>query len=610
MPKVEKQRWQPQLEQELAGIYRSIYNDDTAYQKLLDALAAYQDERPQELLKRDEEGIQWVSDRNTIGYMFYVDLFSDDLVKLIDKASYLKNLGVTLVHLMPLLKPREGENDGGYAVEDYREIDPRVGSMEDFERLVKAFHKKGIRVCIDYVLNHTAKEHEWAQRAIRGEEPYNGFYFIYDSYNEPGAYESTVPQVFPKVSPGNFTYYDEHKKWVWTTFYEFQWDLNYRNPLVFNGMIENLLYLMNKGVDMLRLDAIPFMWKDMWTTCRNLQEIHPLLRMFQIVTQMVAPSVALLGEAIMKPDEIITYFGYGDKVECNVLYNASYMVDIWNAVGTGDARALSYARQRHIPDNTYWINYARCHDDIGWGIDDPVIHEMGFNEFFHKQFLINFFSGHFHNSWARGRLYEFDPVTMDARNSGTLASLSGLEVAVYDNNDWLRDIATKRIKLIHALFLLARGIPMIYSGDEIGALNDYSYENDPKKAHDSRWLHRGKFNWDNALSKETIHEKIFKEIQSLIRLRKRNPVFDGNATQTNMRFFNKHIFGFIRRSADPEVKPLVALFNFADSAQLIGTHDIKQHGVDGRLTNLVTRRKIDLANETILIGPLEVIILQ
>lgn len=607
---VETKRWQKDHLQELSGIYQSIYKNDSAFNELMEMLAAYQDARPKELVKRDQEGIAWMASRNTVGMMLYVDLFSGDLKNLINKADYLKNLGVTLVHLMPLLKPRDGENDGGYAVQDYREIDPRVGDMADFEEVVKAFHKKGIRIAIDYVLNHTAKEHEWAQKAIEGIEPYHGFYFIYDSYDVPGAYESTVPQVFPKVSPGNFTYYEKHKKWVWTSFYEFQWDLNYRNPLVFNGMIENLLYLMNKGVDVLRLDAIPFMWKEMWTTCRNLHEIHPLLRMFQLVTRMVAPSVVLLGEAIMKPDEIITYFGHGEKIECNMLYNASFMVDIWNAIATGDGRSLGYAIQRQIPENTYWINYARCHDDIGWGIDAPVINEMGFNEFSHKQFLINFFQGNFYDSFARGRLYEFDPVTMDARNSGTLASLVGLEKATFDNNEHLREAAIKRIKLIHALVLFSRGVPMLYSGDEIGALNDYSYENDPGKAHDSRWLHRSKFDWEVATSTDTIQERIFNEIQALVKLRKKNPIFDGTSWQTNIRMFNKHIFGFIRRSADPAVKPLVVLVNFADSAQLIGTYDIKQHDIAGPLTNLLTRKKIKLSYDTILIGPLEVMILQ
>ena len=610
MPQVETKNWPVELEQELAGIYRTIYNSDEAYHQLISMMQAYKENRPAALQKRDVEGIEWMSSRNTIGMMFYVDLFSNDLRNLINKVDYIKNLGVTLVHLMPLLKPREGENDGGYAVQDYREIDPKVGNMEDFEAVVHVFHKKGIRVCIDYVLNHTAKEHEWAQKAIKGIEPLNGFYFIYDNYDEPRAYESTVPQVFPKVSPGNFTYYDKHKKWVWTSFYEFQWDLNYRNPLVFNGMIENMLYLMNKGVDMLRLDAIPFMWKEMWTTCRNLYEIHPLLRMFQVITRMVAPSVALLGEAIMKPDEIITYFGHGEKIECNLLYNASYMVDIWNAIATRDGRSLGYAIPRGIPDGTYWINYARCHDDIGWGIDAPVIHEMGFDEYNHKQFLINYFQGNHWDSFARGRLYEFDPVTMDARNSGTMASLAGLEQAVFEKNDVLKEVAIRRIKLIHALFLFARGIPMMYSGDEIGALNDYSYENDPKKAHDSRWLHRSVFDWEAAESTGTLSETILNEVKALIKLRKKNPIFDGQATQTNMRLFNKHVFGFVRRSPDPEVKPLVALFNFGDTAQLIGTFDIKQHDINGKLTNLLTRKKIDLKNETILIGPQEVIILQ
>jgi amylosucrase len=598
-------------ENELRGLYKSIYSNNEAYEQLKLSLKSYYESRPEKLKKRDMEDEQWTQNRNTVGMMLYVDCFAGNLKKLAKKASYFKSLGITLIHLMPILKPREGQNDGGYAVQNYREIDPKIGNMDDFKKVIDVFHKSGIRVCIDFVMNHTAKEHEWAQKAIQGIKPYDEFYLMYDSDEIPRAYEQTVPQVFPKVSPGNFTYYESYNKWVFTSFYEFQWDLNYANPLVFNAMVENMLYFTNIGIDLIRLDAIPFIWKELGTNCRNLPNVHKILRMFQIIAKMIAPSSAILGEAIVEPDEIVKYFGQDDKMECNLLYNASYMVDIWNAIATRDGRYLSASINRYIPKEACWINYARCHDDIGWGVDDNIIRELGFDPFSHKQFLINFYNGTIPDSFARGRLYEFNPENMDARNSGTLASLSGLEKAVYENDAFQKDMSIKRIKLIHAIVLLSRGVPMIYSGDEIGELNDYSYENNDEKAHDSRWLHRGIFDWENIISEDPIKSKVYEDTKHLIELRKQLPIFDGKFDQINIKSLNnKHVFGFVRRAQDDEIKPVVALFNFSEHDQVVSTYDIKQNKINGSKTDIITGKTINLDEETILLGPLDFLILQ
>jgi len=597
-------------ENELRELYQSIYNNNEAYEQLISSLKSYYELRPVNLKKRDRDEEQWTQKRDTVGMMLYVDLFAGNLKKLAKKASYFKSLGITLVHLMPLLKPREGQNDGGYAVQSYREIDPKIGNMDDFQKVIDSFHKSGIRVCIDFVMNHTAKEHEWAQKAIQGIKPYDEFYLMYDSDEIPKAYEQTVPQVFPKVAPGNFTYYEAYNKWVFTSFYEFQWDLNYANPLVFNAMAENMLYFTNAGIDLIRLDAIPFIWKELGTNCRNLPNVHKLLRMLQIILKMIAPSSAILGEAIVEPHEIVKYFGQDDKIECNLLYNASYMVDIWNAIATRDGRCLSHSINRYIPKETCWINYARCHDDIGWGIDDNIIRGVGFDPYNHKQFLINFYNGTIQDSFARGQLYEFNPEDMDARNSGTLASLAGLEKAVYEKDDYQKELSIKRIKLIHAIVLLSRGVPMIYSGDEVGSLNDYSYEHNNDKAHDSRWLHRGLFDWETETPMDSIRNKVYEDTKQLIKIRKQFSIFDGKINQTNMQLFNKHVFGFIRRSEDSESKPVIALFNFSEHEQLVGTYDIKQNQIDGIKTDLLQGRTINLAEETILLGPLECLVLQ
>lgn len=597
-------------EGELRSIYDSIYHNEQSYRELIVKMKSIYDERKESFSEADKIGDDWILSKDTVGMMLYVDLFSGDLKGLAKKVDYFKSLGITLIHLMPLLKPREGENDGGYAVQNYREIDPKIGNMDDFKEVIQVFHKEGIKVCIDFVMNHTAKEHEWAQQAIRGIEPYKGFYFIYDSYNEPWAFEQTVPQVFPKVAPGNFTYYDEFKKWVFTSFYEFQWDLNYWNPLVFNAMAENMLYFANIGVDMLRLDAIPFIWKELGTKCRNLPKVHDILRMFQIVAKMVAPATALLGEAIVQPVEIVKYFGYEDKIECNIMYNASYMVDIWNALATKDARFLNYADKWPIPEGTTWINYARCHDDIGWGIEDYVLRNLGYDPYSHKQFLIYFYNGTIWDSFARGRLYEFDPITNDARNSGTLASLAGLEKAIYEKDVYQKELALKRIKMIHAITLFSQGMPMIYSGDESGAINDYRYETNPQKSHDSRWLHRGYFDWEDENFPDPVKKTIFEDVKKFIEMRKSSDIFSGKAVQTNMLMFNKHVFGFIRKLPNNELNPMIALFNFSDDKQVVGTHDIRANGTWGKKTELFQGKTVDLDFDTLLMGPYEFLILQ
>lgn len=415
--------------------------------------------------------------------MLYVDLFAGDLQGVTSKIPYFKELGITYLHFMPILKAREGENDGGFAVADYREIDPRFGSMEEFRKLVILLRQEGISVCLDYVVNHTAKDHVWAKRVLAGEKQFQDMFFMHDTDETPRAFETTVPEVFPKVSPVNFTYYNEIGKWVFTSFYEYQWDLNYCNPDVFLQMVDTLLYLANTGVQVIRLDAVPFMRKELGTNCRNLPQVHVLLRLFRLITEIVCPSVVLLGEAIVEPHQIVKYFGADKKEECHILYNATHMVNIWNSLATRDARLMArsvkYAQQ--IPHTSSWINNARCHDDIGWSLNEGILRDLGSDPAIHKQFLISFFKGDHSESFARGELYEYDSTMPDARNSGSLASLAGLEKALQNKDDYQRELAHKRILLVHAQLLAESGIPLLYSGDEIATLNDEGYRSDPKR---------------------------------------------------------------------------------------------------------------------------------
>ncbi|KUK72760.1 MAG: Uncharacterized protein XD91_1113 [Clostridiales bacterium 38_11] len=575
--------------------------------RLFDMLEKYKMERHPNLIRRDMAGTNWMHSSKTVGMMLYVDRFADDLKGLITKSDYFVDLGVTLLHLMPLLKPRDGENDGGYAVRDYRDIDPRIGNMDDFIEMVDHYHRKGIRICIDYVINHTSDDHEWANKAKSGDETYQKYYLMYDDDIIPRQFENTLPEVFPKVAPGNFTYNESLKKWIMTTFYAYQWDLDYKNPRVFKEMVDNLLFMANAGVDLIRLDAIPYVWKELGTDCRNLPEAHMILSLFRDIISYCAPSTALLGEAIIAPELITTYFGSEDKPECHSLYNASYMVEIWNSLATRDARHLALMPEYDLPTGITWINYARCHDDIGWGLDLDKTRSLGFDPQAHKQFLIDFYLGVFNDSFSIGELYEFNPRTGDARNSGTLASLSGLEKAIKEHDHYQLELSIKRIKLISALYLLKEGVPMIYSGDEIGQLNDYSYRDEIDKRNDSRWLHRPKMKWNLLVELNQPFSpisQVYNCIKQLVLLRKELGRNGDIRQERILHQRNSHILIFEQRIEDNETQILLC-FNLSEDRQWFYASDLRRYGIKGEYSEMLQGKTVYFDEGRILMGPYE-----
>jgi amylosucrase len=588
--------------------YMMLYPESrSALDTLLKTLETFRNNRPRDLKQRDLERCHWIHAAETIGMMLYVDLFSDDLKGLISKSDYFESLGITLIHLMPVLKRRHGENDGGYAVSDYHAIDPKIGDLKDLIDVIAHYHVKGIRVCIDYVINHTSDDHEWALRAKAGDKIYQGYYFMFDDKIIPNQYERTLPEVFPVVSPGNFTYNKLIDKWIMTTFYPFQWDLNYRNPLVFAEMVSNLLFFANIGVDLIRLDAIPYVWKTIGTDCRNQPEAHLILSLFRDIIEWCAPSTGLLGEAIISPEIIVKYFGTDKDPECHILYNASYMVEIWNSLATRDTRHISLMPDYNIENNGEWINYARCHDDIGWGLDIEKTWSLGFNPHDHKQFLIDFYLGIFEGSFSSGELYEFNPKTKDARISGTLASLAGLEKAILNSDQYQLELSIKRISLINALFILKKGIPMIYSGDETGQMNDYTYHEVYEKKHDSRWLHRSKMRWEVIKNPENIcdvHTQIFHNTKKMIKIRKELYGITGISKEQILHQRNNHIM-VLQQHICKDDSNIILFFNTSEDRQWIDTSDLKRYGLSGILREYIQGKLISLENEKILMGPYE-----
>lgn len=599
--------------EELESIYRNLYEDNPYYDdhamfdQLLQVMDDYSRSRKTKYKETDSTNPHWYHSNKIIGTTLYVDLFSDDLNNFKKYIPYFKELGINFIHFMPLLHGRPGENDGGYAVMDYKTVDPKFGTTEDFTKLITSLKRNGIHSCIDFVVNHTAKEHEFAQKALAGQKEYQNMYFMYDNYDIPSMFDKTVPEVFPKVAPGNFTYYEAINKWVFTSFYEFQWDLNYQNPLVFEKIVDILLYLANLGIDMIRLDAIPFMWKEIGHTCRNHPTIHKLLRMLNLIVDIVCPSVALLGEAIVEPEEIVKYFGQEDS-ECHIMYNATHMVNLWNSIATRDTRLLQIdGRRLHPMSGGSWINYARCHDDIGWGFNEEATGAMGMDPFDHKQFLIHFYLGDFEGSFSTGDLYEFNPENMDARNCGTMASLLGLEKSIKEHDKYQEELALKRINLIHSILIASSGIPLIYSGDEVAELNNYEYLNDPIKAHDSRWLHRGHFDHQLAgLRKKTgSHQfQIFQTLKDMIGIRKSMDIFAPAIESTIIDTSNNHIYALAKRDHNND---LICLFNFSEDRQFIDNKTIQAFGYSGHHKDLLTGKVVNLSSPQTLLGPYEFI---
>lgn len=598
---------------EMKWLYCELYEGGA---QMFDALCTqlhqfYQDR--EEALKdmdiRRASEPQWYKGNQLLGMMMYADAFAGTLKGVQKRLDYIEECGVNYLHLMPLLDSPEGRSDGGYAVADFRRVHPRLGTMEDLKQLAAVCHEKGISICLDFVMNHTSEEHEWARRARAGEKEYQDRYFFYDNFDIPAEYEKTVPEVFPTTAPGNFTWNQETGKFVMTTFYPYQWDLNYRNPVVLNEMVCNMLYLVNQGVDIIRIDAVPYIWKQLGTNCRNLPQVHSIVRIMRIVTEIVCPGVLLLGEVVMEPDKVVPYFGTVEKPECHMLYNVTTMAATWNTVATKDARLLR--RQADIvnslPREYVFLNYLRCHDDIGWGLDYPWLKQFGIDEVCHKKYLNDFLTGEYPGSFARGELYNSDPASKDARLCGTTASLCGIEKAAYEQDEAALERAVRYDLMLHAYMLGQSGIPVIYSGDEIGQLNDYSYHEDPHKREDSRYLHRGAFRWElarkrngaekqepqegqklrteNERTAASVEERIFKGIKKLCKLRSSYEVFGCDAAVWTVDTWDDSILGVIRAN---EREKLVMLYNFSEYDKVAWINED-----DGMYRDLISGRQME-----------------
>ncbi len=589
------------------GQYDFFYHLET----ILETAARMWLARPAELKALDaqrEADPLWFQSHDMLGGVCYVDLFAGSLGGIREKIPYFKELGLAYLHLMPLFLSPAEENDGGYAVSSYREVDPALGTMDELRELATELRHNGISLVLDLVYNHTSDEHIWARRALAGDSDFQEYYYIFPDRHMPDAYEAHLREIFPEARRGSFTFRPEVNGWVWTTFHSYQWDLNYSNPVVFDRMAEEVLFLANVGVEVLRLDAVAFTWKQLGTNCENLPEAHMLIQALNALVRMAAPALLFKSEAIVHPDDVVRYIA---SHECQLSYNPTLMALLWEALATRQVRLLQYSMQHRFKINPgcAWVNYVRCHDDIGWTFSDEDAGHFGINGFDHRQFLNAFYTGRFEGSFARGLPFQYNPTTHDMRVSGTCASLAGLEKALREETDTQTELAIRRILLVHSIIMSIGGIPLIYFGDEVGTRNDYDYRSDPAKADDSRWVHRPVSDWDKIAlrhDKDTIEGQVYTRLRHLIGLRKATPTFAGGETEI-IDTSNPHVFGYVRQGVGHSDHGQVSgrvmvLANFIESEQRISANELRLHGLSYSFTDLVTGEEIT-SDEDLVLAP-------
>jgi amylosucrase len=556
----------PTLIQQLGSVYADYNAFATFIQKLIAAMYASYRERPAALKVLDKKRAKnptWFQSQKMVGGVCYVDLYAKNLSGLRAQIPYFKSLGLTYLHLMPLFKAPLKNNDGGYAVSSYREVNPQLGSMADLNALSQELREAGISLVLDFIFNHTANEHEWAQKCLAGDKDFADFYLIYPDRKLPDLYEKNVREIFPEEHAGAFSQLADGR-WVWTTFHSYQWDLNYANPDVFLAMACEMLFIANQGAEILRMDAVAFLWKKLGTDCENLPEVHTLIQAFNSVAKIAAPSLLFKSEAIVHPDDVIKYIS---QSECQLSYNPLQMALLWSTLATREVNLLNQAlsHRNSIDADCSWVNYVRSHDDIGWTFSDEDAEQFGINGYMHREFLNDFYLGKFPGSFAQGVPFQENVKNGDCRICGTTASLAGL-----GQGDKL---AVARILAMYNIVMTTGGIPLIYLGDEVGVLNDSSYLKDKSKSSDSRWVHRVKRNqaqYNDAISaKNKSTAAIFKGLKRLIAIRKKTLALAGG-NLTTLETQNPHVLAFARTHAAENV---YVIANFSETPQSIKVTD-------------------------------------
>lgn len=566
----------------LSGLYAASPKFPAALTRLLAGMAACAAQRDPALRALDaarERDPGWFLAQSMIGYSAYADRFAGGLRGVAERVPYLRGLGVRYLHLLPFLHPREGDNDGGFAVRDYDAVDPALGDDADLRALTARLRDAGISLCADLVLNHTADDHRWAQAARAGDPVHRAYYHVFPDRRLPDAYERALGQVFPLTAPGNFTEVPG-LGWVWTTFYGYQWDLDWSNPDVFAEMALILLRLANRGIEAFRLDSTAYLWKRVGTACMNLPQTHVLLQALRAVADIVAPGVLLKAEAIVPARELPPYFGLRDgardetdadapRRECHLAYHSTLMAALWAGLAErrGDLVGDVLADTPALPAGCGWLTYLRCHDDIGWNVLREEAAGGPDRAPFDLARIAAFYAGETAGSYARGRRFQSAGDAVHGSN-GMTAALCGIDAARRAPDTTALAAAERRLRLLCGVALAVPGLPTLYMGDEIALGNDEGYVDDPARAGEGRWLQRPTMDWPAAEAAARGDDadtagRIGAALRRMLAARARLPALRADAASRVLAFDDPALLGLLRGD------DLLVLCNFAEEARTL-----------------------------------------
>ena len=527
---------EPVLRRLLAGLYGERADFGVWLGELMAMMGQMLADRPAALRALDAQRAarpDWFLSQRMLGYCAYVQNFGGDLRGVAERIPYLRELGVSYLHLLPFLRARTGENDGGFAVSDFDQVEPALGTNADLEALTAQLREAGISLCSDFILNHVADDHPWARAARAGDAQARAMFHVFPDRTQPDRYEATLGQVFPQVAPGNFSFVAALDGWVWTTFYPYQWDLNYANPAVFMEMAGALLRLANRGIEVFRLDSTAFLWKREGSNSMNQPEAHQLLQALRAIVDIVAPGVLLKAEAIVPTRELPAYLGSPDAPECHIAYHSSLMAAGWAALAEQDAGLLRHviASTPALPAAASWLSYVRCHDDIGWNVLRAEAAADGQDSAVRLARIARFFSGA-EGSYAAGAAFQSSDPNAAHGSNGMAAALAGLQTARTEEE---RELALRRLLLLHGLALSFGALPVLYMGDELAMENDTSYLSRPEHAMDSRWLQRPVFDqprWRQRHDRSTNAGRMATALAELVKVRQRQDALAADAPRS------------------------------------------------------------------------------
>lgn len=520
--------------------------------RLLNTMGQLQATRPDALRKLDRERAlqpDWFLTQHALGYCAYVDRLAGNLKGVREKITHLQELGVTYLHLLPFLRTRDGENDGGFAVASFEEVEPALGTKQDLRDLTDALRAAGISLCSDFILNHVADTHPWAQAAINGDPKAMAFFHTFPDRQQPEIFERTLKQVFPHAAPGNFSYSSSLQRWVWATFYPYQWDLNYANPEVFSAMAAALLHLANQGIEAFRLDSTAYLWKRAGSDCMNQPEAHWILQAMRCIVDIAAPGVLLKAEAIVPTRELPAYLGGGDVAahECHLAYHSTLMAAAWVALTEQKVDMVRKVMRATpaLPAGTSWLTYVRCHDDIGWNVLRPEAELDNDDGASRLARASRFLSGE-EGSYARGKAFQTTDGAAVHGTNGMASALTGFSSA---STAAELDIAKRRLLLLYGLAFCFGGMPLIYMGDELAQDNDGAYLDDPARADDSRWLQRPFLDPDAFAARHDAGGtagSVYRAVCFLLQRRRCLPELAATSARTLLESGNEAVLAFAR----------------------------------------------------------------